>query len=122
MLFRSKFFGLPRSLPAATRSLSSPTHQSVVHHKYFVPRNSNGSLPVFTDVRNGGTRLLLTIRNIDGNIPVLAKDLSDSLSSTGSPEASTLKFRVQNGKHLIIQGGSGRLKHNIIDWLMRKGF
>ncbi|KAJ3982751.1 mitochondrial large subunit ribosomal protein-domain-containing protein [Lentinula detonsa] len=122
MLFRLRFFGLPRSLPAATRSLSSPTQQAVVHHPYFVPRNSNGSLPVYTDVRNGGTRLLLTVRNIDGNIPALAKDLSESLSPSGSPEASRLRFRVQSSKHLIIQGGSGRLKYNIIDWLSQKGF
>ncbi|GAW06264.1 54S ribosomal protein mitochondrial [Lentinula edodes] len=71
MLFRLKSFGLPRSLPAATRSLSSPTQQ------------------------NGGTRLLLTIRNIDGNITAFAKELSDGLFPPGSPEASRLKMEAQ---------------------------
>lgn len=141
MLFRLKSFGLPRSLPAATRSLSSPTQHSVVHQPYFVPRNSNGSLPVYTDIRNGGTRFLLTIRNIDGNITVIgfvryrsslrtdqtlwkafAKEFSDGLFPPGSPEASRLKVSVSRSKHLIIQGGTGRWKHNIIDWLLQKGF
>ncbi|KAJ4467475.1 mitochondrial large subunit ribosomal protein-domain-containing protein [Lentinula edodes] len=122
MLFRLKSFGLPRSLPAATRSLSSPTQQPLVHQPYFVPRNSNGSLPVYTDIRNGGTRLLLTIRNIDGNITAFAKELSDGLFPPGSPEASRLKVSVSRSKHLIIQGGTGRWKHNIIDWLLQKGF
>ncbi|KAJ4488447.1 mitochondrial large subunit ribosomal protein-domain-containing protein [Lentinula aciculospora] len=122
MLFRLNYFGLPRSLPAATRSLSSLTQQSVVYHPYSVPRNSNGSLPVYTDIRNGGTRFLLTIRNIDGNISALAKELSDSLFPPGSPEASRLKVSVSRSKHMIIQGGTGRWKHNIVDWLSQKGF
>ena len=37
---------------------------------YLVPRNSRGSFPVYSDVRNGGTRHLISIRNVEGNIKV----------------------------------------------------
>jgi Mitochondrial large subunit ribosomal protein (Img2) len=57
-----------------SRSLASNTtsgHPSSPHlQKYIVPRNSRGSLPVYSDVRNGGTRYLISIRNVEGNIKV----------------------------------------------------
>jgi hypothetical protein len=37
---------------------------------YFVQRNSRGSIPVYTDIRNAGTRHLLLIRNVQGNVNV----------------------------------------------------
>lgn len=47
-------------------SLRPPSTQ----YSYFVPRNTRGNLPVYTDVRNGGTRYLVMIRNVDGNTNV----------------------------------------------------
>lgn len=41
-----------------------------LQYPYFVPRNTRGNLPVYTDVRNGGTRYLVMIRNVDGNANV----------------------------------------------------
>jgi large subunit ribosomal protein L49 len=49
---------------------STLKHEEFVRHPYFVPRNTRGSLPVYTDVRNGGTRYLMLIRNIDGDANV----------------------------------------------------
>ncbi|KAF9072928.1 mitochondrial large subunit ribosomal protein-domain-containing protein [Rhodocollybia butyracea] len=112
-------FCLPRRLPAATRFLSSLQRTSV-HYPYFVPRNSNGSLPVYTDIRNGGTRFLLSIRNIDGDASALANSLSTELFAPGSPEAMKLQISVVRSKHLIIQGG--KWKHNVVEWLVKKGF
>ena len=37
---------------------------------YLVHRNSRGSIPVYTDVRNAGTRYLVLIRNVEGNVNV----------------------------------------------------
>ena len=45
-------------------------------YPYFVPRNSNGNLPVYSDIRNGGTRLQVSIRNVDGSAPVRSFALS----------------------------------------------
>jgi hypothetical protein len=57
---------------ATTRVLAAPRPSSpaLVHYPYFLPRNSQGNLPVYTDVRNGGSRYLVLIRNIDGNADV----------------------------------------------------
>lgn len=37
---------------------------------YFIHRNSRGSIPVYTDIRNAGTRYLVQIRNVEGNVNV----------------------------------------------------
>jgi Mitochondrial large subunit ribosomal protein (Img2) len=54
----------------ATRG-SLPSAQTVpLPYSYFVPRNTRGNLPVYTDIRNGGTRYLVLVRNVDGNANV----------------------------------------------------
>ena len=37
---------------------------------YFIQRNSKGSIPVYTDIRNAGTRYLVLVRNVEGNVNV----------------------------------------------------
>ncbi|THV07894.1 hypothetical protein K435DRAFT_709018 [Dendrothele bispora CBS 962.96] len=108
------FFSLVRtaSAPLRTRPQAS--------YPYFVPRNSNGSLPVYSDIRNAGTRHLVLLRNIDGDPNALAQDLSQSLFASGTPESSKLKINVVRSKHLIISGG--RWKNDVLEWLLRKGF
>lgn len=39
---------------------------------YFIQRNTNGNLPVYSDIRNAGSRFLVQIRNVDGNVQVSA--------------------------------------------------
>ena len=39
-------------------------------HHYIVPRNGQGSLPVYTDIRNAGSRYLVLVRNIEGDATV----------------------------------------------------
>lgn len=87
---------------------------------YFIRRNSRGSLPVYTDVRNGGTKYLVTIRNVQGQINSLANDIKQSLFSHNSPEANRLKVQVIAQRHLVITGG--RWKNDVISWLASKGF
>lgn len=57
-----------QSIVESARTLA--TSATRVRYPYFVPRNSKGSLPVYTDIRNGGTRQLLLVRNVDGNANV----------------------------------------------------
>jgi hypothetical protein len=45
-------------------------HRDTQPSPYFIQRNSRGSVPVYTDVRNAGTRYLVLIRNIEGNVNV----------------------------------------------------
>lgn len=37
---------------------------------YHVLRNSQGSLPVYSDIRNQGSKYLLQVRNIEGDVDV----------------------------------------------------
>lgn len=107
---------------------------------YFVPRNMNGNLPVYTDNRNGETRYLVIIRNVDGNANVcsllrftlliasgtrlpqqdLAKDIAKTLFDPASPEATRIQTLVKRSLHVVIQGG--RWKNQVLEWLMKKGF
>lgn len=80
----------PRSTRFYTQAASLVTHvakpqstqPTLVHYPYFVPRNTNGSLPVYTDIRNGGTRYMVLIRNIDGDANVSALPLATDGSTT----------------------------------------
>ncbi|PFH50061.1 hypothetical protein AMATHDRAFT_125960, partial [Amanita thiersii Skay4041] len=91
-----------------------------VQYPYFVPRNTRGNLPVYTDIRNAGSRYITLIRNVDGNATSLAKDLAYSLFEPNSPELQRIKVDIVRGKHLVITGGDW--KHQIVDWLKKKGF
>lgn len=57
--------GFTSPLPTPSSSPSKTVTQS-----YFVPRNTQGNLPVYTDVRNAGGRYLVLIRNVEGNVAV----------------------------------------------------
>ncbi|CAA7267920.1 unnamed protein product [Cyclocybe aegerita] len=87
---------------------------------YFVPRNTRGNLPVYTDVRNGGGRQLVLVRNVEGNVSELARDLAQSLFPADSLEASRFKIQISQSKHLVIAGG--RWRDNVVEWLKEKGF
>ncbi|GAC99511.1 hypothetical protein PHSY_007113 [Pseudozyma hubeiensis SY62] len=55
-----------------------------VQYTYFVPRvgKTQASYPVYTDIRNGGTRIMTEIRKIQGSVSDLQTDLSLFLSET----------------------------------------
>ena len=55
-------------LPPATSH--RPISQPVRDLPYLVRRNTKGSIPVYTDIRNGGTKYLVLIRNVEGNVNV----------------------------------------------------
>lgn len=53
---------------ASTSSISSSEAPRVL--PYFIPRNTRGNLPIYTDVRNAGGRYMVLVRNVEGNIGV----------------------------------------------------
>jgi len=104
-----------RCLSQTSAVLSTPPKPA-----YFVPRNSRGNLPVYTDVRNNGARHFVLVRNIDGSAEVLAKDLENSLFANESENRARIKIQTIRSKDLIISGG--RWKNHVIEWLKAKGF
>ncbi|KAI0306782.1 hypothetical protein B0F90DRAFT_1623749 [Multifurca ochricompacta] len=87
---------------------------------YFVPRNSRGSLPVYSDVHNNGTQYLISVRNVEGNIKALSGDLLRDLCDPTSPESTLIKARITRSNHLVLTGL--RRKHAVLDWLVHHGF
>ena len=68
--FPFPFTGTP-TRPVTPRFFTSTTPAPLSpRHPYFIPRNSRGSLPIYSDVRNGGTRYLISVRKVEGNIKV----------------------------------------------------
>ncbi|KAJ1029971.1 hypothetical protein NDA16_000884 [Ustilago loliicola] len=65
-------------------SSSSETGPTPVQYSYFVPRvgKTLDSLPVYTDIRNGGTRTITEVRKIQGSVEDLKTDLSVFLADT----------------------------------------
>ncbi|PAV23565.1 mitochondrial large ribosomal subunit [Pyrrhoderma noxium] len=104
----------------ATRQLATNTASSLRHLPYSVPRNSNGSLPVYSDIRNGGSRYLILLKNIKGDINTLRNDLASSLFEPGSDQTARLKAVIHRQDTIILTGG--RWKQNVMDWLQQKGF
>ncbi|KAF8078112.1 mitochondrial large subunit ribosomal protein-domain-containing protein [Lyophyllum atratum] len=116
---RSVRFLTQRAAVSSTAPVTAPTPFSV-KYPYFIPRNTRGNLPVYTDVRNGGTRYLVLVRNVDGNVDALAKELSRNLFRKDSPEASRINVEIVRSKNLVITGG--RWKNDVVEFLKEKGF
>ncbi len=79
------------SAPLPPVSPQSPISQAAVGDlPYLVRRNTKGSIPVYTDIRNGGTKYLVLIRNVEGNVNVRLH--SCSFSSRFATRANTPLF------------------------------
>ena len=131
--FSNRLF-IPRRF-LASNATSGPASSS--QHPYLVPRNSRGSLPVYSDVRNGGSRYLISIRNVEGNIKVcdptprdrspliritkvLADELLRDLSDPKLIGPTHINARITRSNHLVLSGL--RRKQVVLDWLVRHGF
>jgi Mitochondrial large subunit ribosomal protein (Img2) len=44
--------------------------KTAIEYPYFVPRNSNGCVPVYSDFKSNKTREITLIRNVEGNVNV----------------------------------------------------
>ncbi|KAF5330913.1 hypothetical protein D9619_005849 [Psilocybe cf. subviscida] len=108
----------PSTQPPTTASKSkAPKAQKL---PYFVPRNTRGNLPVYSDFKNQGSRQLVHIRNIEGNVNALAKDLREALFPADSHAAEKVKIQQNHSKHITIIGG--RWRNDVFEWLKAKGF
>lgn len=71
---RSSRYYSQQAVVGTREGASNPTQQlhspKLVRYPYYVPRNTRGSLPVYSDIRNNGTRVLVLIRNVEGNVEV----------------------------------------------------
>jgi len=67
--YSQKLAASPREGVASTTQRSPSA--KLVQYPYYIPRNTRGSLPVYSDIRNNGTRILVQIRNVEGNIEVM---------------------------------------------------
>ncbi|EKM82816.1 hypothetical protein AGABI1DRAFT_111384 [Agaricus bisporus var. burnettii JB137-S8] len=111
----------PASLPHSTTPFRRLVYTGHPHKKprYFVPRNANGNLPVYTDIRNNGTRDLTLIRNVQGEAYVLATDIRITLFRCANPKKAVAKVET-NGQEIVITGA--KWKDPIIKWLEERGF
>ncbi|KAI7899493.1 mitochondrial large subunit ribosomal protein-domain-containing protein [Cokeromyces recurvatus] len=99
-----------------TRSIVQSAHHNIKRYysapAYFVSRTVNKGIPVYTDYKNGGTRLLTVIRKVQGDSLALMEDLQADF-----PEAEiTRNYRT---RHVLIKGNH---VNEIKEWLIAKGF
>ncbi|KDQ60649.1 hypothetical protein JAAARDRAFT_31619 [Jaapia argillacea MUCL 33604] len=101
-------------------SQAASTQPALVRYPYFVSRNSRGSLPVYSDIRNGGGRYFIIVKDVDGDLNALAHDLRRTLFPAASEESTRLRIEVKDSRQVIITGG--RIKNVIVQWLQDRGF
>ncbi|GAA5937740.1 hypothetical protein JCM3775_002117 [Rhodotorula graminis] len=66
----------------ASPSAPEPAHEAAPPKlAYFVPRTAHGELPVYTDYKNGGSRVLTIVRKAQGNVEALRSDLAEYLTA-----------------------------------------
>ncbi|CAJ0637485.1 11909_t:CDS:2 [Entrophospora sp. SA101] len=83
-----------------------------VQYPYFIERTQNKVLPIYSDIRNGRTRILTVLRRIEGDTEALHKELQKLFPNT-------LVTINDNTGHIIIKGD---YRHELNDWLTKKGF
>ncbi|KAI8081925.1 mitochondrial large subunit ribosomal protein-domain-containing protein [Gilbertella persicaria] len=79
---------------------------------YSVSRTTNKGLPVYSEYKNGGTRLLTIIRKIQGDSNALAKDITTDFPEAVVQVNATTQHVVIKGHHV----------NEIKEWLINKGF
>ena len=50
--------------------MTAHLRKTAIEYPYFVPRNSNGCVPVYSDFKSNKTREITLIRNVEGNVNV----------------------------------------------------
>ncbi|GAA5817423.1 hypothetical protein MFLAVUS_010969 [Mucor flavus] len=79
---------------------------------YTIQRTTNKGLPVYSEYKNGNTRLLTIVRRIEGDSNALMNDLKADF-----PEAVlSVNSKTQ---HVVIKGHH---VNEIKEWLITKGF
>lgn len=101
------------------RTLLQPINRrcfsSIKASSYVVARTSNHSLPVYSEIKNGGTQQLTIIRRIQGDVEALKSDMAALFPD--SPK-NHIKINPTNN-HIIIKG---LYVNELKQWLANKGF
>ncbi|GAA6063550.1 hypothetical protein JCM10212_002662 [Sporobolomyces blumeae] len=104
----------PSTSTASEGAAPTPAQgQESIESPYFVPRSQFGELPVYSDIRNGGTRCLTIVRKVHGDISALHRDLASFLDS------STVSFAKPQSQQIVIKGDWVR---EVKEWLAVRGF
>ncbi|KAG0168292.1 hypothetical protein DFQ28_009253 [Apophysomyces sp. BC1034] len=82
---------------------------------YTIRRTANKGLPVYTDIKNGGTERVTIIRRINGDANILKDELF-----TLFPEAPATHIRVNGRNNQVII--KGIFVNEIKEWLIQKGY
>jgi large subunit ribosomal protein L49 len=84
--------------------------------RYHISRTSTSeSLPVYLDIKNGGTRSLTIIRRVEGDAEALRQEIAALF-----PESAKNFVTVNpTNKHIVIKGS---YVNDIKQWLAQKGF
>ncbi|GAA6048055.1 hypothetical protein JCM3770_000169 [Rhodotorula araucariae] len=98
--------------PAPEAAAPSEAAAGAASLAYNVPRTRFGELPVYSEFKNGGSRVLTIVRKAEGDIEALRTDLTAFLSSVPS-----LSKPAQG--QVILRGDWVR---EVKEWLAAKGF
>ncbi|KAI5477071.1 hypothetical protein MNV49_006870 [Pseudohyphozyma bogoriensis] len=99
---RTSFQPLLRSLStsavASTSSQPAAAAGAVVFEQlqYSLPRLKSGELPVYTDIKDGGYRVLTLVRKVEGNLDALAEELATALD--------TQVFTKPSSRQVVLKG------------------
>lgn len=81
---------ISRSPPSKLIALSKSIAKR--HIAYNVARSTNGQLPVYTDIRTGGTRYLVIVKNISGDVQASMLLLYTHMFSPAEPGIAQRPF------------------------------
>jgi len=106
----------PENAQATTTKATTTTPQ-IIYKKYpfFVRRTTNGTLPVYTDLKNGRTRRLTIIRKVEGDVNALVSNLKEDFPKVPKDVFVSKPFLQQ----VVIKG---HVRDEIMIWLAQKGF
>ncbi|CAO3629134.1 unnamed protein product [Cunninghamella blakesleeana] len=88
-------------LQSFTSSLNKRFYTTLKQNNtYTVSRTSNHGLPVYSEIKNGGTQQLTIIRRIEGDVEALKEELA-----TLFPEAPKNHIKINpTNNHVVIKG------------------
>ncbi|CAG8677947.1 3026_t:CDS:2 [Acaulospora morrowiae] len=89
-----------------------------VQYPYFVHRTKNKSLPVYSDFRNGKSRILTVIRRIEGDIQALRNDIRKEVFPYDTPINSMISINHTSNQVVI----KGNYVFKVKKWFINKGF
>ncbi|WFD21826.1 hypothetical protein MEQU1_000482 [Malassezia equina] len=114
--------------PKATESPADATEPIPVRYPYFVSRVGLGgmSLPVYTDIRHGGSQWITQIRKVEGDANALCRDLFDEFGwgDPFDPANTYARMLMRISKHagpktIFLRTNVAR---EIKSWLEYRGF